>query len=107
MFTRAGCKIVRKFPYKNVVEIGDNVYVGPGLLFVSVRIGDNVIIAPNSVVNHSIQEGGIVGGIPAKLIGNVANLDYNIQENPQYKEGWSKYLDSGENMKKLSSKYFI
>ena len=89
----AGCKIVRKFPYKNVPVIGDNVYLGPGCVICGpVKIGDNVVIAPNAVVTKSVHDGDIVGGIPARVLGNVRNLDYNILENPQFKEGWAEYL---------------
>ena len=91
----AGCKIVRKFPYKNVPVIGNNVYLGPGCVICGpVKIEDNVVIAPNAVVNNSVHDGDIVGGIPARVLGNVKNLDYNIMENPQNKEGWADYLES-------------
>lgn len=84
---------VRKFPYKDVPEIGNNVYISPGAVISGpVVIGNNVIIAPNSVVNKSIPDFAIVGGVPAKIIGWSNKLDYNIFDNPQYKEGKMKYL---------------
>ena len=65
----------RNFPYKEVPNIGNRVWIGTN----SVIIGqDNVIIAPNSFVNKSIPEGVIVAGNPAKIIGWVKDLDYNI-----------------------------
>ena len=91
----AGCKIVRKFPYKNVPQIGNNVYMGPGCVICGpVKIGDDVVIAPNAVVTKSVHDGDIVGGIPARVLGNIQNLDYNILENPQFKEGWAEYLET-------------
>lgn len=90
----AGCKIVRKFPYKNVAVIGNNVYLSPNCVICGpVKIGDNCIVAPNAVVNNSVHDGDIVGGIPARVLGNVKDLDYNIMDNPQYKEGWMDYLE--------------
>lgn len=89
----AGCKIVRKFPYRNVPVIGNNVYLGPGCVICGpVKIEDNVIVAPNAVVNNSVHAGDIVGGIPARVLGNVRDLDYNILDNPKFKEGWADFL---------------
>ncbi|RBP27055.1 serine O-acetyltransferase [Oceanihabitans sediminis] len=84
----------RKFPYKNVPRIGDKVWIGVNSVIIGpVIIEDNVIIAPNSVVNKSVPEYKIVGGNPAKIIGDVRNLDYDVFSNPKYKEGFSKYLN--------------
>lgn len=92
----AGCKIVRKFPYKNVPVIGKNVYLGPGCVICGpVKVGNNVVVAPNAVVTKSVHEGDIVGGIPARVLGNIRNLDYNILENPKFKEGWMDYMEPG------------
>ncbi len=90
----AGCKIVRKFPYKYVPVIGNRVYLGPGCVICGpVRIGDGVVVAPNAVVNNSVHDGDIVGGIPARVLGNTRDLDYDILANPQFKEGWAGYLE--------------
>lgn len=84
---------VRKFPYKNVPKLGNNVWCGPNVVIVGpVIIEDNVIIAANSVVDKSIPAGCIVGGIPAKIIGYVHNLEYDIFSNPKYREGYAEYL---------------
>jgi serine O-acetyltransferase len=91
----AGCKMVRKHPYKNVPIIGNNVYFGPGCVICGpVKIGDNVIVAANAVVLNSVHDGDVVGGIPARVLGNVRDLDYNILENPKFKEGWADFLPS-------------
>src|SRR5690606_3981451 len=84
---------VRKFPYKNVPKLGNNVWCGPNVVIAGpVIIEDNVIIAANSVVDKSVPTGCIVGGAPAKIIGHIDNLSYNIFSNPKYKEGYAEYL---------------
>lgn len=83
----------RKFPYKNVPLIGNKVWIGANVVIIGpVIIEDNVIIAPNSFVNKSIPEGAIVGGNPAVIIGWVKDLNYNIFDNPKYKEGITPYM---------------
>jgi len=54
-------------------QIGDNVYIAPGAkIFGKLKIASNIAIGTNAVVNKSFEEENIVlGGIPAKIIGNV------------------------------------
>lgn len=47
----------------NHVWIGNNVFIREGI-----TIEDHAIIGANSVVTKDIPEGGVVGGVPAKLI---------------------------------------
>lgn len=83
----------RKFPYKKVPMIGDNVWIGVNSVIVGpIVIEDNVIVAPNSLVNKSVPKDKIVGGNPAKIIGDINDLDYDIFENPKYKDGVAEYL---------------
>ena len=83
----------RNFPYKDVPKIGNKVWIGTNSVIIGpIVIEDNVIIAPNSFVNKSIPENAIVGGNPAKIIGNIKNLDYDIFSNPKYKEGTMPFL---------------
>lgn len=88
-----GCKIVGKGPFKEVARIGNNVFIGPGAVIVGpVIIEDNVIIGANSVVTKSVPKGAIVGGIPAKILGDSASLNYNILDNQSEVEGFSDFL---------------
>ena len=85
---------VRKFPYKEVPRIGNNVWCGPNVIISGpVIIEDNVIIAGNSFVDKSVPSGAIVAGTPARIIGWVKDLDYNIASNPKYKEGIMPFLE--------------
>lgn len=84
---------VRQFPYEKVPHIGNNVWIGPNCVISGpVNVEDDVIIAANSFVNKSIPKGAIVAGNPAKIIGWSKNLDYNIFDNPKYKEGTAPFL---------------
>lgn len=91
---------VRKFPYKDVPKIGNNVWIGPNVIIAGpVIIEDNVIIAGNSFVDKSVPEGAIVAGNPAKIIGHRKDLDYKIEENPQYKDGTMPFLQDNRPIK--------
>ena len=93
--TRIGMNVLvtGKGPYKEVPKIGDNVWIGPGAIISgAVIVENNVVIAPNAVVTNSVPEGAIVGGIPAKIIGWVKDLDYDIMLNESWKEGYMDFL---------------
>lgn len=88
---------VRKFPYKDVPQIGNNVWCGPNCVIAGpVIIEDDVIIAGNSFVDKSVPKGAIVAGSPAKIIGWRKNLSYNIEQNPKYKEGTMPFLQNNK-----------
>ncbi len=53
--------------------IGDNVYIGPGAkIYGSITIANNIAIAANAAVHQSfLNENKIIGGVPAKEIGDI------------------------------------
>ncbi|WP_396590102.1 acyltransferase [Allomuricauda sp. R78024] len=60
----------RRHLYRKI-QIGNNVFIGSNaILMPGVNVEDNVIIAAGSVVTKSIPSGVIVGGNPAKIIGD-------------------------------------
>lgn len=61
--------------YWGTIDIKDNVFIGSNTtILASVTIGSNVVIAAGSLVNKDIPDGKIAAGVPAKVIGDVANL---------------------------------
>lgn len=86
-------QIIGKVPYTGVPKIGNNIWIGPGSIISGpVIISDNVIIAPGAVVTKSVPEGAIVGGTPAKIIGWVKNLDFDIMKNDSWKDGYLDFM---------------
>ena len=58
------------------IEICDNVFIGLGsIIYPNVKIGKNCIVAAGSVVIKDVEEGSIVGGNPAKKIGDFEALN--------------------------------
>lgn len=51
-------------------QIGDNVYIGPGVkLYGDIYIADHIKIGANSVVNKSFLDSGVtIAGVPAKIV---------------------------------------
>lgn len=61
--------------YWETIDIGDNVFIGGNLtILADVTIGSNVIITAGSLVNMDVPDGKIVGSVPARAIGETANL---------------------------------
>ena len=72
-------------------------YIGPGAVIQGpVVIDDNVIIAPNCVVTKSVPQYAIVAGVPAKIIGDVRKLDYDIFKNESWNDNIHPYLENQE-----------
>ena len=64
------------------VKIGDYVFIGPrAIILAGVTIGDGAVIAAGAVVTKDVAPCTIVGGVPAKVIGE------RILKNPHYKLG--------------------
>ena len=58
-----------KWLFAEPIIIGDNVWIGRGVVFLrGVTIGSNVIIAANSVVNIDIPFDTIASGVPCKIL---------------------------------------
>ncbi len=73
------CSIVGQMPYSKTPQIGNRVYIGPGAVIQGpVIIEDDVVIGANAVVNKSVRAHSVVGGIPAKVIGDTRKLGYDI-----------------------------
>ena len=64
------------------VEIGDYVFIGPrAIIMPGVKIGIGAVVAGGAVVTKDVPNFAIVGGIPAKVIGERKN------QNPKYRLG--------------------
>jgi maltose O-acetyltransferase len=64
------------------VEIGDYVFIGPRVIIMpGVKIGNGSVVAGGAVVTKDVEPFTIVGGVPAKMIGERKN------KNPNYRLG--------------------
>ena len=64
------------------VEIGDYVFIGPrAIILPGVKIGKGAVVGAGAVVTKDVPNFKIVGGVPAKEIGERQN------KNPNYKLG--------------------
>ena len=69
-------------PIEEPVEIEDYVFIGPrAIILPGVRIGKGAIVGAGAVVTKNVEPFKIVGGVPAKEIGERKN------KNPDYKLG--------------------
>nr|WP_308293099.1 acyltransferase [Pseudarthrobacter sp. MDT3-26] len=64
------------------IEIGNNVFIGArSTILPGIRIGDRCIVAAGSVVTKSIPPGTVVGGNPARVIGEYIAFEENVRDN--------------------------
>lgn len=64
----------RRYRYAPVT-VGDRCFIGArATLMPGVRIGSDSVVAAGAVVTKSVPAGSVVGGVPAKVIGQTSDL---------------------------------
>lgn len=66
---------------RGVPVIGDRVYIGPGAkVFGRITVGSDVAVGANAVVNKTVPDNAVVGGIPATVLNYNGSKDFVIFE---------------------------
>ena len=72
---------------ENPVIIGDYIFIGPrAIILPGVHIGTGSVVGAGAVVTKDVPEFAIVGGVPAKVIGERKN------KTPHYKLGRARWF---------------
>ena len=67
-------------PTEEPVEIEDYAFIGPrAIILPGVKIGRGAIVAAGAVVTSNVKDFEIVGGVPAKVIGERKNKDLHYK----------------------------
>jgi maltose O-acetyltransferase len=67
-FETAGHSIeLPRTAYTRPIRVGDHVWIGANAVILpGVTIGDNAVVAAGAVVDRDVNEGALVGGVPAR-----------------------------------------
>jgi galactoside O-acetyltransferase len=72
---RRGLPMNRQASIGLTIVIGDDVWIGANVTVVGgVRIGDGAVVAAGAVVTRDVLPGAVVGGVPARLIKQRADV---------------------------------
>lgn len=102
-----GMQNEKVYGFKGCIEIFDNVFIGANsTICPNVKIGPNAIIAAGSVVAKNVEQGTVVGGNPAKIIGSFddlmerrlqLNLDIrNMEKEERIEKAWKDFWSNNK-----------
>lgn len=76
------------------IEIGNNVFVGSNVtILYNVKIGNNVVIGAGSLVNKDVSDNVVVGGVPARVIGDFDSfVNRRITETNETEQPIGEYI---------------
>ena len=81
---------------KNVVKVGDDVWIGYGaIIMTGVSIGKGTIVAAGSVVTRDTPDYSIVGGVPAKVLNSRFSDDEVVMHERAIANGEFKFSELG------------